>query len=83
MRMRRPEMVDLREMERRHRMKKWCPGNRPLLRISPNTERRYRLAFEAAGLLAGEPDELPALEVLKAAVAAHVPMRSHRSRFRR
>lgn len=30
-----------------------------MLRISPNTEREYRRALKAAGLLAGEPGDLP------------------------
>ena len=38
-----------------------------LAQMSPNTERAYRLSFEAAGLLYGE-GELPSLEALKAAV---------------
>ncbi len=39
------------------------------LQMSPNTERTYRVALGAAGLLDGTVDALPALEVLKAAVA--------------
>ena len=40
-----------------------------MLGISPNTERKYRNIFESAGLLDGEPDDLPALKVLKEAIA--------------
>jgi transposase len=39
-----------------------------LLRMSPNTEREYRAALKAAGLLEGSPDELPELAKLRAAV---------------
>lgn len=39
-----------------------------LLRMGPNTEREYREALEAEGLLAGPVDELPELAVLRAAV---------------
>ena len=46
-----------------------------MLRISPNTEREYRRALEAAGLLTGAPDELPELAVLQAALAQHKPSR--------
>lgn len=43
-----------------------------LLKISSTTERRYRRAIDEAGLLAGEVDELPELEHLKAVVKAAV-----------
>ena len=39
------------------------------LKMSPNTERKYREALTAAGLLEGAVDVLPPLEELKAAVA--------------
>jgi transposase len=38
------------------------------LRMSPNTERKYRNALTSAGLLAGSVDALPPLEELKAVV---------------
>jgi len=44
-----------------------------LLNMSPNTERHYRLALIAAGLLAGEVGELPELVVLKQAVKSVIP----------
>jgi transposase len=44
-----------------------------LLAMSPNTERGYREGLAAAGLLEGPIDDLPALEVLKAALPAKVP----------
>ena len=43
------------------------------LRMSPNTERKYRTALTAAGLLVGSVDALPALEELKAAVEEQLP----------
>lgn len=44
-----------------------------LLAMSPNTERDYRRALSAASLLEGPADEVPPLEVLKAAVLAQKP----------
>ncbi len=43
------------------------------LRMSPNTERKYRTALTAAGLLVGSSDALPSLEELKKAVEAELP----------
>jgi len=43
------------------------------LRMSPNTERKYRWALTAAGLLVGAVDELPEMEELKAAVLKGLP----------
>ena len=40
-----------------------------LLKMGPNTEREYREALALAGLLDGEVDDLPALDVLKQVVA--------------
>lgn len=70
---RRTEMHRLVELVRLHRM-----GTAPrevarLLVMGPNTERQYRLAIDAAGLLRGELHELPELEVLKAAVLSQRP----------
>jgi transposase len=45
--------------------------------MGPNQERMYRLALEAAGLLEGEPEDLPELELLKAAVLEHEPPKPH------
>ena len=44
--------------------------------MSPNTERVYRLALEAAGLLAGPIADLPTLELLKAAVEERLPRKA-------
>lgn len=67
--MRRLEMDRLQELVRLHRMKTGYREVARLLQMSPNTERIYRLALDAAGLLHGTVDALPALAVLKAAVA--------------
>ena len=40
--------------------------------MGPNTERDYRDALEAAGLLDGSVDDLPELAVLKEAVQRHL-----------
>jgi len=41
--------------------------------MSPNTEREYRLALTAEGLLAGAVDDVPLLEVLRAAIERRMP----------
>jgi len=71
--MRRIEMDDVRELVRLHRMKSGAREVARLLRISPNTERQYRRALEAADLLAGAPNDLPPIETLKAAIERHLP----------
>jgi transposase len=66
-------MERIEELVRLHRL---GTGNRrvaALLRMSPNTERQYRKALQAEGLLEGKPDVLPALAELRAAVEKHVP----------
>jgi hypothetical protein len=44
-----------------------------LLEMSPNTERDYRLALSEAGLLEGDPAQLPELTILSAAIEAVRP----------
>jgi len=66
-------MHDLQELVRLHRMGTGCRQVSRLLKISPNTEREYRLALEAAGLLNGSADALPELTELRAAVDAARP----------
>ncbi len=66
-------MHRLQELVRLHRL-----GTRPrkvarLLKMSPTTERSYRLALSSAGLLDGTVDELPLPEVLRATVQAMRP----------
>lgn len=66
-------MDRLRELVRLHRKGSSAREVVRLLRMGPGTERQYRLALARAGLLEGAPDELPELEVLKAAVLAELP----------
>jgi len=66
-------MHRLQELVRLHRA-----GMRPrevarLLGMGPNTERHYRATLEKAGLLDGDPGDIPPLETLKAAVVEHAP----------
>ena len=58
-----------------HRMDTGAREVARLLRMSPNTERKYRLALERAALLAGDPGDLPSQEALKTAVLEHEPPR--------
>jgi transposase len=66
-------MHRLEELVRLHRLGTGFREVARLLRMGPGTERQYRLALEAEGLLAGKPDELPPLELLQAAVQKHLP----------
>jgi transposase len=70
------EMHRLQELVRLHRMEVDCREVARMLQMGPNTERRYRLALQAEGLLQGSPEEVPEAEVLKAAVAKHLPAKS-------
>jgi transposase len=70
---RRVEMERLQELVRLHRMGSGAREVARLLTMSPNTERMYRLALEAAGLLVGPTADLPPLEQLKAAVLERLP----------
>lgn len=70
---RRVEMDRLQELVRLHRMGTGAREVARMLQISPNTEREYRLALEAEGLLAGAADEVPSLEVLRSAVERQLP----------
>lgn len=67
------EMERLKELVRLHRMGTGAREIARLLAMSPNTERHYRLALISAGLLAGEVDDLPELEVLKKEVKTFSP----------
>jgi transposase len=69
----RVEMDRLQELVRLHRMRTGAREVARLLGMGPNTERLYREALEAAGLMIGPVEDLPELEVLKAAVATHAP----------
>jgi transposase len=66
-------MHRLQELVRLHRMKTGPREVARLLTMSPNTERTYRSALLAAGLLEGPVDELPELVTLRAAVLAAKP----------
>jgi hypothetical protein len=70
---RRVDMDRLQELVRLHRMGSGGREVARLLGMSPNTERMYRVALEAARLLAGPIADLPTLEVLKAAVEERLP----------
>lgn len=70
---RRVEMDRLQELVRLHRMKTGAREVARILDMSPNTEREYRKALDAEGLLAGPVDDLPLLEVLRAAVEKRLP----------
>ena len=72
---RRVEIDRLQELVRLHRMGSGDREVARLLEMSPNTERQYRQALDDVGLLAGAAEELPALEVLKAAVEQQHPRR--------
>lgn len=70
----RTDMHRLQELVRLHRMGEGPREVCRLLEMSPKTEGKYRRALMAAGLLAGPPDALPALDELKAAVLAKHPL---------
>lgn len=69
----RVEMDRLQELVRLHRMNTGDREVARLLQMSPNTERGYRRALEAAGLLKGLVGDVPELEVLKRAVLEQLP----------
>lgn len=69
----RVDMDRLLELVRLHRMGTGSREVARLLRMGPNTERQYRQALAQAGLLDGEPSQLPELDVLKSAVLAALP----------
>ncbi len=62
------EMHQLQELVRLHRMETGKREVARLLGLSPMTEREYRNAIDAAGLLGGPPDELPDVLCLEKAV---------------
>jgi transposase len=70
---RRIRMHRLQELVRLHRMGVGDRERARLLGMGPNTERQYRRALEKAKLLEGTAEDIPALEVLKAAVLEHAP----------
>jgi len=63
--MRRVEMQRLQELVRLHRMGTGAREVARMLHMSPNTERDYRNALRAEGLLEGAVEEIAAPEVLR------------------
>ncbi|NVJ28576.1 hypothetical protein HUW62_46010 [Myxococcus sp. AM011] len=61
-------MDRLRELVRLHRMGTGAREVARLLGMGPNTERAYRAALVAGGVLEGPADEVPELDALKALV---------------
>ena len=73
-------MHRLQDLVRLHRLQVPVRQIAKQLGISPNTERRYRLAIAEAGLLEGDPGDLPALAVLREPVEANAePAPQHAS----
>jgi transposase len=75
----RKAMHVLQELVRLHRMRTGARKIARLLKMSPNTERSYREALDAAGLLDGPVEDLPEVEVLKAALPTQVPAQQESS----
>ncbi len=69
----RKDMHQLQELVRLHRLGTGAREVARLLGVSPNTEREYRRAFQAAGLLEGPAEDLPVLEALKATLPHTLP----------
>lgn len=69
----RTEMNRLEELVRLHRQGTGAREIARLLRMGPNQERAYRQILAAAGLLEGDPESLPSLGELKAAVQSARP----------
>jgi transposase len=66
-------MHRLQELVRLHRLGTGAREVARLLDMSPNTERDYRLALSEAGLLEGDPAQLPELTILRAAIESVRP----------
>ncbi len=69
----RVDMHRLQELVRLYRMDTTVRDRARLLRMSTRTEQRYRAALETAGLLEGDPDDLPTRAELTTAVTAAMP----------
>ncbi len=67
-------MDRLQELVRLHRMGTGAREVARILCMSPMTERTYRTALEHEGLLAGSPDDVPVLEVLRVAIEKQLPI---------
>ena len=70
---RRVKMDRLVELVRLHRLGTKTREVARLLQMSPNTERKYRQALAAVGLLEGAADDLPDAATLRRAVEEHAP----------
>ncbi len=70
---RRIDMHRLQDLVRYVRMGVGCRERARLLKMSPNTERKYRQALEKEKMLQGPEDSLPELDALRAAVLKHKP----------
>ncbi len=73
----RTDMHLLQELVRLHRMNITVREIARTLGISPNTERKYRMALKGSGLLEGDPSQLPELEhihnILNEAIPPRLP----------
>lgn len=67
------DMHRLQDLVRMHRKGVGCRKIAKQLKMSPNTERKYRLALAPTGLLDGDPGELPGLDELKQIVGEQMP----------
>lgn len=70
------EMHRLQDLVRLHRLGRRARKIARQLKMSPNTERAYRMALDAAGLLLGDPTKLPEICELKQAVLEQLPLKS-------
>ncbi len=62
------DMHRLQELVRLHRLGKTARDVAVLLKMGRSTEQKYRKALEKAGLLKGDPQELPELHILRSAI---------------
>jgi len=69
-------MHRLQDLVRLHRMGTGAREVARLLEMSPNTERQYRQALRDAGLLDGEPEDLPDVAVLRLAIEDALPAKA-------
>lgn len=67
-------MHRLQELVRLHRMGTTTREVARLLKMSPNTERKYRIILTSQQLLEGPPDQIPSLETLKQAILIENPL---------
>jgi len=61
------------ELVRLHRMERGPREVARILKMGPNTERRYRRALKESGLLSGDPEDLPAPADLLRAIEEYEP----------